>query len=284
MTVYRQPRAGGGEPIRFLSSTQAASSDSGPTSHNRIVTVTAGAPAKSSRTPLLIIGGLLLVALAIGGILQLAQGDSGDSDTLPAQDELPSNVVAVVAETPDSIATVTTAEFEHALKVAAAAADQKSTPEPGDEQYPELRDTALGELLDAIWIAKQAKEMGISVSAADVSDELEKLKKQNFKTADEYQDFLEESHYTPADVDRRVEIQLLSTAVQERIKNRAGASQRAQEEEFTDFVKDYSAKWRSRTVCAAGFVDGERCSNGKKPQNQEGDSGADGVVPGAPPG
>ena len=37
-------------------------------------------------------------------------------------------------------------------------------------------------------------------------------------------------------------------------------TQQAQQEDFTQFVSDYSSKWQSRTFCASGYVI-ERCAN-----------------------
>ena len=229
--------------------------------------MTAGASAKSSRTPLLLISAILLIALAIGGVLQLAQGDSDDSGGLPSPEDLPSGVVAVVSGAPASMETVTRAEFEHALEMAAAAADLEGAPEPGDKRYGELKEAAMGELLDAIWIASQAGEMGISVTAQEVADELAKLRKQSFDTNEEYEDFLAESHYSDADVDGRVRTQLFSTAIQQRIQDRADSGQSAQQEELAKFVKRYQSRWRTSTVCRPELAI-ERCSNGKQPKGQ----------------
>ena len=44
----------------------------------------------------------------------------------------------------------------------------------------------------------------------EVDEELKKLKKQNFKTEAEFQEFLKTSHYTTQDVNERVKIQILS--------------------------------------------------------------------------
>jgi foldase protein PrsA len=59
--------------------------------------------------------------------------------------------------------------------------------------------------------------MGFSVTPKEVAEELKKLKKQAFKTEKQYNEFLKEAHYTQADVNERVKVQILSTKIQEQI-------------------------------------------------------------------
>jgi parvulin-like peptidyl-prolyl isomerase len=130
---------------------------------------------------------------------------------------VPSGAVALVEGVPSDVGTITEKEFRHQLAQAAASGQVKPVPKPGDEKYDELKETALGELLDSVWIQGQAEEMGISVSDKEVAKELKKLKAQAFKTEKQYEEFLKEAHYTQADVDQRVRVQILSTQIQEQV-------------------------------------------------------------------
>jgi len=134
---------------------------------------------------------------------------------------IPSGSVAVVEDVPDDIGNVTEADFKRQLAQAAAAGQIKTVPKPGDAKYDELKETALGEIFDGIWIQGEAEEMGISVTPKEITAELEKLKKQAFKTEKQYQEFLKEAHYTQADVEQRVKIQMISTQIQEQVTNEA---------------------------------------------------------------
>lgn len=221
-----------------------------------------GTPAKSPWTPLFAIGAVILVALAVAGALRLTQDDSEEGSGTPSPQDLPSDVVAVVVGAPASLETVTKPAFYHAIDLAAASDSLKRAPEPGDKKYRELKEAALGELLDSIWLQAQAEEMGITVTPQEVSAELTKLEKQSFKNKAEYQHFIDESHYTPADIDERVKLQILSTQIQDRLGNRATGN-RAKQQALAAFVKRYNNRWRSRTVCVPAFAI-ERCSNGKK--------------------
>ncbi len=186
----------------------------------------------------------------------------------PPPEALPANVVAIVAQVPDLKSeqggVITSKEFDRALDQAAAQHGRRVAPGPRGDGYRKLRDQAIGELLDDSWIRGQAAEMGIGVRQREVSRELERLKKQAFKNGAQYRRFLKEAHYTRKDVRERVEVQILSERIQERIV--AGlTSQAAAQKAFTKFVAEYSSRWRARTVCAADYVS-ERCSNGPKPK------------------
>ncbi|HEY6549986.1 MAG TPA: hypothetical protein VIY71_02170 [Solirubrobacterales bacterium] len=174
--------------------------------------------------------------------------------------ELPANTVAIVSEVPRRTGTITKAEFHHALAQAAAQAGRKSTPKPGGNGYGKLKEVAIGESLDTVWIKGQAAEMVIEVTHQKVSRELARLKKQAFKSEAEYHRFLKESHFTRRDVRERVEVQLLSTAIQRRVV-RGLSGEAAKQKAFSDFVDAYSKRWRARTVCAPEYAI-DRCSNG----------------------
>ncbi|HMC49030.1 MAG TPA: peptidyl-prolyl cis-trans isomerase, partial [Solirubrobacterales bacterium] len=134
---------------------------------------------------------------------------------------VPSGDVAVVEDAPDGLSPLSEAQFQHALIQAAAEKKVTPVPKPGDKNYEELQEAALGNVLDSIWIQGQAEEMGISVTPKEVADELEKLKKKAFKTEQQYKEFLKEAHFTEADVNTRVTIQLLSEKIQTQVTEEA---------------------------------------------------------------
>jgi hypothetical protein len=178
--------------------------------------------------------------------------------------ELPTNTVAIVSEVPAGTGTITKREFNRGLVQAAAQAGLRSAPKPGGNGYGKLKELTIGELLDAVWIRGQAMEMGIDVTPRKVSRELALLKKQAFKNEAQYHRFLKESHYTRRDVRERVELQLLSTAIQRQVARGAGGGEAATQKAFSDFVDAYSKRWRARTVCAPEYAI-DRCSNGPLP-------------------
>lgn len=181
---------------------------------------------------------------------------------LPAPEDLAPDTVAVIDGVPGGHGTITLGEFHHALELTAVAAG-KRVPKPGQRNYPRLRDKALSFELEGAWIYGQADEWGISVTRDQVSRALARVKRQSFKSGAEYRAFLRKYHYTRRDVRERVEIELLSERLQERLMQKLGpGASRAEEQRFfTRFVREFSERWRARTVCAQDYAIA-RCSNG----------------------
>lgn len=165
----------------------------------------------------------LLILLFV--IFAIAQGIGHPS--------VPSGSVAVVEEAPGGLSPVTEAQFKHALVQAAAEKKVTPVPKPGDKNYEELQEAALGTLLDSIWIRGQAEEMGISVTPKEIAEELKKLKEKAFKTEQQYKEFLKEAHFTEADVNTRVTIQMLS----EQIKTQAEEAPVPSKSEIKDYYE-----------------------------------------------
>jgi parvulin-like peptidyl-prolyl isomerase len=163
----------------------------------------------------LVVFGLMLVAIFV--IFAVAQGIGAPS--------VPSGDAAVVNGVPSDKGTITEAEVKRgtAQQIAAATSEKKEkAPKPGSKKFEELQSAALGELLDAVWIGGEAEELGISITNKQIEESLAEIKKQNFPTEKAYSEFLEKSHFTQADVDARVELQVLSTEIQERVQAQSG--------------------------------------------------------------
>jgi parvulin-like peptidyl-prolyl isomerase len=194
-----------------------------------------GQSKKSGRQRLaLLVFGALFVVLFAG--YAIAEGIG--------QPSVPSGDVAIVQQVPEEIGSVSEADFKRALLQQAAQAKLKKTPQPGDSKYDELKEAALGELLDEIWIQGQAEELDISATPKQIATELAQIKKTNFKTEAEYQEFLKTSRFTKADVLARVKLQLLSTQIQEKISKEAPQPSSAEISAYYDSAKaaQYSNK------------------------------------------
>jgi parvulin-like peptidyl-prolyl isomerase len=178
------------------------------------------------RLALLAFGALFILLFVIFAI---AQGIGNPS--------VPSGDVAVIEEAPDGLSPVTEAKFHRALIQTAAQEQLKPVPKPGDKKYDELKEKALGEVFDSIWIQGQAAEMGISISKKEIADELAKLKKQAFKTEQQYKEFLKEAHFTLADVNERVTIQVLSAKIQEQITEETPQPSKSEIQDYYDAAK-----------------------------------------------
>jgi hypothetical protein len=220
---------------------------------------------------------LVLAAVVAAGVVLLGGGggsstdSTGERDTeaLPSPTELPPRTVALVSHVPSATGTITRAELDHAIAQKAAQDGHDSLPTPGSAKYDETAEAALSERLDSAWILGEAAEMGIDVTPGEIAEELAKLKRESFNSDRQYRNFVTESHLTDADIDERVEVQLLSAKVQERIElNVEPPTQQAKQEDFADFVKRYTARWRSRTVCVPRYAV-ENCSNGPSPNQAQ---------------
>jgi foldase protein PrsA len=154
------------------------------------------------------------------------------------QPSVPSGDVAIVEHVPADVATVSEADFNRVLLQQVAQAKLKKPPKPGGKKYEELKAAALGELLDTIWIQGEAEELGISVTPKQISTELAQIKKTNFKTPAEYQEFLKTSNFTKADVLARVKLQVLSTQIQEQVSNEAPPPSSAEIADYYDNSKE----------------------------------------------
>jgi foldase protein PrsA len=180
-------------------------------------------PAALRRLAVLVFGALFIVLFVAVAVAE-GIGDPSISD----------GDVAVIEDAPSDVENVSEKEFDRALKQSAAQSGKKEVPKPGDPQYDELKEAALGSLLDAAWLKGEADERGITVTKAEVAKEFKKLKKENFKTEAEYEKFLTESEFTQADVDSRVELTMLSNEIQKQITDGASEPSKSDIEDYYD--------------------------------------------------
>jgi len=177
-------------------------------------------PAALRRLAFLVFGAVFIVLFVI---VAVAEGIGDPS--------IPSGDVALIQDAPGDVGHISQKEFDRALKQTAAQ-NKKKAPKPGDPEYEELMEAALGSLLDSAWLRGEADEQGISVNEAEIEKEFKKLKSQNFKTEAEYQKFLKESEFTQEDVDERVELQMLSTEIQSGITDGVGEPSKSDVENY----------------------------------------------------
>lgn len=155
----------------------------------------------------LIVFALVFVLLFVG--FAIAQGIGAPS--------VPSGDVAKVQDVADEFSNVSQEKFDHAMERQVAGAKLKKAPAPGSKKYEEMKEAALGEILEGIWIRGQAEEMGIKVTDKQVEEKLKEIKEQSFPGKGAFQKFLKESKFTPQDVNDVVEVQVLSEAIQEQV-------------------------------------------------------------------
>ena len=178
----------------------------------------------------LLVFAVLFVALFAG--FAIAQGigkPNIPSGAIILVEDAPSDDTVVTdchgKQVPRDPGTITQAEFDCALKQTAAQGGTKKLPKAGSKEYERLKDAALGDLLDMVWIQGEADDRGITVSKRDVDAQLQQIVTQNFTCKQgqdpfdcpQLQQFLKSSHFSEDDVLERVKLQLLSSELQKQI-------------------------------------------------------------------
>jgi parvulin-like peptidyl-prolyl isomerase len=155
---------------------------------------------------------------------------------------VPAGDVALVEDVPGDDGNITKAKFSHAMELAAAEAKLPKVPQPGDDQYEEMRDGAMEKLLQTAWVRGQAAEMGISVSDEEVAEKVKELREQQFKSEAEYQKTIKELHLTQADVNEVMELQALTPQIEEKVHDSAPEPSDSEVEDYYEEVKETQFK------------------------------------------
>jgi foldase protein PrsA len=125
---------------------------------------------------------------------------------------VPSDAIAKVGDR-----SITKEEYGRALQQAAARQGLRKPPKPGSPAYLQLKNQAISDALDVVWIEGEAKDRGIEVSDREVAQQLDQIKKQNFRSEAQFQQFLARSGFSQQDVDTRVRLQILSQKIQQQV-------------------------------------------------------------------
>jgi parvulin-like peptidyl-prolyl isomerase len=180
-----------------------------------------------------VFGGLLIVGVAAIAVF----GDVGKAS-------VPDDAIIVV----EGEGEISQEELDASIAQAAASQGLPQAPAEDDPQYEAVRDQALNELLDQIWILGEAERRGITATDTEVQREFERTKSQSFKTEKEYQDFLKESGFTQEDIDERVRLQVVSTKIEDQIKEDAGTVSEEDAQAFYDANKEQFEQPASRDI------------------------------------
>ncbi|MBS1678337.1 MAG: SurA N-terminal domain-containing protein [Actinobacteria bacterium] len=156
----------------------------------------------------LVLFAVVFVALFV--VFAVAQGLGAPS--------VPSGDIAKVTNVPSSRGEISEADYKRSVEQQEAQQSLKKPPKAGSKKAEELHKAAIGELLNSAWIFGQAEELGIKVTPKEVETELAKIKKESFKTEKAFQEFMQQSHFTQEDVNSKIELQILSKKIEEKIK------------------------------------------------------------------
>jgi parvulin-like peptidyl-prolyl isomerase len=161
---------------------------------------------KPKRLPLVLLAALVIL-LFVG--FAIAEGLGNTS--------VPSGDVAVVNDAPAGLSPISQQQFNRALDQTAARSGVKELPKPGSSQYEQLKQGAMNDLLDSVWIQGEAADMGVTATADEVSSLLRQTIKQNFRNQAEFEKFRKQSRFSQQDIRTRIRLQLLSNKIQQKV-------------------------------------------------------------------
>jgi hypothetical protein len=171
----------------------------------------------------------------------------GDGAQNPAKaGSASAGAVASVEATP-----VTQATFAHWLAVTAALSGTST--HAASASNAALKDKVMGFLLTSEWVLGEAAALGVDVSEAEIHKRLEEVQKKQFKKPAELQEYLTKNHETTADLQLRVKLELLESAIAKKVtaaKHTAAEKKAA----LASFQDQFEAKWKAKTSCAKGYA------------------------------
>jgi parvulin-like peptidyl-prolyl isomerase len=182
----------------------------------------------------LVVFGALFIALFV--IFAVAQGIG--------QPSVPAGDVAIVKGVPDG--NVSEADYKLLLTQQVAGAELKKVPNPGSKKYEELKTSVMTELLQSAWLRGEAEELGLLVTDKQVESELAQIKKTNWPTEKAFQEFLKTSHLTSAEVNEKIETQVLIQELQQKISSEAAPASAAEIENYYETEK--AAQFTSKST------------------------------------
>ena len=151
-----------------------------------------------------------VVFIALFVVFAVAQGLGGPG--------VPSGDIAKVSNVSEGRGEFTLADYKRSVQRQELQAGLKKPPKAGSKKAEELSESAVGELLTSAWIFGEAEEEGIKVTQKEVQAELAKIKKESFPTEKAFEEFKKESHFTEADVISKIELQILTKKIEDKIK------------------------------------------------------------------
>lgn len=176
----------------------------------------------------LIVFGAILVALFAG--IAIAQGITKPS--------IPGGDIIYVEDVPDGRGNISEDDYNRSFQQTWRRGGLQAAPEEGDAQYEQVKEAAINDLLDQAWLTGEAAELGVTATPREINNELKTIKEEQFPTAKAFNDFLKESGFTLEEVRDRVELQVLSRKIQEKITESITEVPDAEIETFYETSRD----------------------------------------------
>jgi parvulin-like peptidyl-prolyl isomerase len=152
---------------------------------------------------------------------------------------VPKGDIALITNVPTDLGHISEADYKQTVERQESSAGLKKPPKAGSKKAEELREGAIGELINRAWIMGEGEELGIKVTNKEVESGVAKVKKESFKTEKAFQEFLKEQSLTEEEVNELIELQLVQTKIQEKITKEAPP---VTESELKDYYEAEKAK------------------------------------------
>ncbi|WP_354698641.1 hypothetical protein DSM112329_04329 [Paraconexibacter sp. AEG42_29] len=212
----------------------------------------------------------LVAVLIAASTLSACGGDDGDGsstgkDAAVSTGTVASTPTAGVAAIPaDAVATVggepiTRATLDHWVAVVRRAAPATAGQPASSRKAAAkgFRDQALQFLISGIRITREAERRGLTVTAAEIDKAFAAEKQRSYPKAADFQRFLKSSGMTPADLRRRVELNVSSSKLQAAV---AKGTQQQKGAALDRFTREFTRRWRAQTFCRADLAVAD-CAN-----------------------
>lgn len=190
-----------------------------------------------SRSGLIIFGAILVLLFA--GIA-VAQGIGNPS--------VPSGDIALVEDVPDGFGDITKDEYDRTFLQTWNRGGLKEAPEPGDNQYEQIKEAAINDLLDQAWLTGEAAELGVTATEREIDNEFETIRQDQFPDDASYEKFLKDSNFTNEEVLDRVRLQVLSRKIEDQITSDVSEVPEDQIEQFYENSRENFTTPETRDV------------------------------------
>lgn len=214
---------------------------------------------------LLAFGAALLIVLLV---VLLLSGGGGSNPSVPVGD------VAIVKGVADEIAHVSESEFDLALFRQAVRKGIRKRPPEGSKEYEELKNSAMGKALEAIWVRGQAEDLGIEVPPKEVAHRLAQLKARNFKSAAQYRQSLKQLHISAAEARLEAKIELLNSRLKERSLKDGSPLSKSQIRDYYDANKDKFTTPETRNIRSVANPDKSTTEEAKRELEADNSAGS----------
>jgi parvulin-like peptidyl-prolyl isomerase len=183
------------------------------------------------------------MAIVLGGALVLAVVIAALTGGLT--NEKPSGDAVAVVDGDE----ISRADFDAALDQAIKSQQLPQAPEQGTPEYDQVRNQALGRLLQEKWLEKEAADRGVEVTDQEIEQELQSVRQQQQLSSDKaFQKALQQAGLTEDELRSQLRLQVISNKIQEDLTGQADKPTDDDIQKFYDANKSSFEQPESRDI------------------------------------